>query len=71
VFLLDANIGSELPRVRPRGGVLAWIRSVDHRLVRLSAFSSGEFQSDIKSTRSRDPARTAELERCADELARS
>lgn len=71
MFLLDTNIVSELRRVRPHGGVLAWVRSVDHRLLRLSAYSLGEIQAGIERTKDQDPARAAELERWADEVART
>jgi predicted nucleic acid-binding protein len=71
VYLLDTNVVSELRRVRPHGAVLAWLRSVDHRLLRLSAVSLGEIQAGIELTRDQDPGRAAEIERWADEVART
>jgi toxin FitB len=71
VYLLDTNVVSELRRARPRGAVLAWLRSVDHRLLRLSAVSLGEIQAGIELTRDQDPGRAAEIERWADEVART
>jgi toxin FitB len=70
MFLLDTNIVSETRRIRPHGGVLAWLHSVDHRLLRVSAFSLGEIQSGIELTRDQDPGRAAELDRWADEVER-
>jgi predicted nucleic acid-binding protein len=70
-FLLDTNVVSELRRSRPHGGVVAWLRATDHRLLRLSAFSLGEIQAGIELTRDQDPGRAAELERWADEVARA
>ncbi|HEV7544541.1 MAG: toxin FitB [Rhodospirillaceae bacterium] len=71
VYLLDTNVVSELRRARPHGAVLAWMGAVDHRLLRLSAFSLGEIQSGIELTRDQDPGRAAEIERWADEVART
>jgi predicted nucleic acid-binding protein len=71
VYLLDTNVVSELRRARPHGAVLAWLRSVDHRLLRMSAVSLGELQAGIELTRDQDPGRAAELDRWADEVART
>lgn len=71
MYLLDTNVVSELRRVRPHGAVLAWLRSVDHRLLRLSAMSLGEIQAGIELTREQDPGRAADIERWADEVART
>lgn len=71
MYLLDTNVVSELRRSRPHGAVLAWLRSVDHRLLRLSAVSLGEIQAGIELTRDQDPGRAAEIERWADKVARS
>jgi len=71
MYLLDTNVVSELRRRRPHGAVVAWLRSVDHRLLRLSAVSMGEIQAGIELTRDRDPGCAAEIERWADEVARA
>jgi predicted nucleic acid-binding protein len=71
VYLLDTNVVSELRRVRPHGAVLAWLKSIDHRLLRLSAVSLGEIQAGIELTRDHDAGRAAEIERWADEVART
>lgn len=71
MYLLDTNVISELRRAKPHGGVLAWLRSVDHRLLRVSAVSLGEIQAGIELTRDQDPGRAAEIERWADEVARA
>lgn len=71
MYLLDTNVVSELRRTRPHGGVVAWLRATDHRLLRLSAVSLGEIQAGIELTRDRDPGRAAEIERWADEVARA
>lgn len=69
MYVLDTNIISELRRARPHGGVLAWLRSVDDRHLHLSAVSFGEIQAGIERTRDADPAKAAELEAWADQIA--
>lgn len=71
MYLLDTNVVSELRRARPHGGVVAWLQSVDHRLLRLSAVSLGEMQAGIELTQDQDAGRAAEIERWADEMARA
>ena len=46
-WLLDTNVVSELRRARPHGAVVEWLRSIDARLLRLSAVSLGEIQAGI------------------------
>jgi predicted nucleic acid-binding protein len=69
MYVLDTNIVSELRKNRPHGGVLAWLRSVDDRHLNLSAVSFGEIQAGIERTRESDPAKAAEIEAWADQLA--
>ena len=71
MYLLDTNVVSELRRAKPHGGVVAWLRATDHRLLRLSAVSLGEIQAGIELTRDQDPGRAAEIERWADEVTRA
>ncbi len=69
MYVLDTNIISELRKMRPHGGVLAWLRSVDERNLNLSAVSFGEIQAGIERTRGTDPAKAAEIEAWADQIA--
>ncbi len=71
MYLLDTHVVSELRRARPHGAVRGWLKSVDHRLLRLSALSLGEIQAGIELTRDQDPGRAADIERWADEVART
>lgn len=71
MYLLDTNVISELRRARPHGGVVSWLQSVDHRLLRISAASLGEIQAGIELTRDQDAGRAAELERWAEEVTRT
>jgi predicted nucleic acid-binding protein len=69
VYLLDTNVLSELRRMRPHGGVMAWLRGIDERQLHLSAVSFGEIQNGIEMTRERDPTNAAELEAWSDRIA--
>jgi predicted nucleic acid-binding protein len=69
MYLLDTNVISEIRRNRPHGGVNAWLRSVNDRDLHLSAVSFGEIQAGIERTRETDPAKAAELETWADQVA--
>ncbi len=69
MYLLDTNVVSELRRPRPHGAVLAWLRSVEDRDLRLSAVTLGEIQAGIEITRDDDPAKASEIEAWADQIA--
>lgn len=69
MYLLDTNIVSELRRPRPHGAVLAWLRGVEDRDLRLSAVTLGEIQAGIEITRDDDPAKAGEIEAWADQIA--
>lgn len=68
-FLLDTNVVSELRRQRPHGAVVAWLRSTDNSMLYLSSVTLGEIQAGIELTRVQDPAKAAELENWADQVA--
>jgi predicted nucleic acid-binding protein len=69
VYLLDTNVVSELRKPKPHGGVLAWLKSVSDRDLHLSAVSLGEIQAGIELTREQDPAKAADIEAWADQVA--
>lgn len=71
VYLLDTNVISELRRPRPHGAVLAWFESVADSDLHISAVSLGEIQAGIELTRDQDPAKAAEIEQWADQVAAS
>jgi predicted nucleic acid-binding protein len=69
MYLLDTNVISELRKSRPHGAVVAWLRSVNDRDLHLSAVTLGEIQAGIEIVREQDPAKAAEIEAWADDLA--
>ena len=71
MYLLDTNVVSELRRIRPHGGVLAWLESVEDPHLHLSAVTVGEIQAGVEITREQDQAKAAEIEAWLDDVART
>ena len=69
MYLLDTNVVSELRKPRPHGGVLAWIEAVDDADLHISVVTLAEIQAGIEITREQDPAKAAEIEAWADQVA--
>lgn len=61
MFLLDTNIVSELRRIKPHGGVVAWLRATPESSLRLSALTLGEIQRGIEKLRVSDAGKAAEI----------
>jgi predicted nucleic acid-binding protein len=69
MYLLDTNVVSELRKIRPHGGVVAWIQRLpDHELF-LSALTLGELQAGAEVTRKQDAAKAAAIETWIDQVA--
>jgi predicted nucleic acid-binding protein len=68
VFLLDTNVVSEFRKVRPHGGVLAWLKSVGERTTHISAVTLGEIQYGIEITRLQDARKASEMQEWLDSL---
>lgn len=62
MYLLDANVVSELRKPRPHGAVVAWLQSTDDTQLFLSAVTIGEIQAGIEVTREQDAMKAAEIE---------
>ena len=71
MYLLDTNVISELRKPRPHGAVVRWIEQVADHDLHLSAVTLAEIQAGIEITRGQDPAKAAELEQWADQLAQT
>jgi toxin FitB len=69
VYVLDTNVISELRKSRPHGGVLAWLQTVDDSDLHLAAVTLGEIQAGVEITRGQDPAKAAQIESWADQIA--
>lgn len=71
MYLLDTNIVSELRKPRPNASVVDWLEATDDSHLHVSAVTLGEIQAGIELTRAQDPAKAAELETWAGQMAGS
>ena len=60
MYLLDTNVVSECRRIKPHGGVLAWLHTVADADLHICAVTIGEIQADIEITREWDAAKPDE-----------
>lgn len=61
-YLLDTHVVSELRKLRPHGGVVAWLESLDDAQLAVSAVTLGEIQAGIELTRAQDAAKVQQIE---------
>lgn len=71
MYLLDTNVVSELRRLRPHGGVVAWLASLNDAQLHISAVTIGEIQAGIELTRLQDAAKAQTLENWLAQVASS
>lgn len=71
MYLLDTNVVSELRRLRPHGGVKAWVASVPDASLHLCAVTLGEIQRGVERARETDPQKARDIEAWADKIERS
>jgi len=69
MYLLDTNVVSELRRIKPHGGVVNWIQSIDDSELFISAVTLAEIQAGIEITKEQDPAKAREIETWLDQVA--
>jgi len=62
MFLLDANVVSELRRAKPHGAVTAWLATLESKDFCLSAVTAGEIQQGVERTRRHDAMKALEIE---------
>lgn len=70
-YLLDTNVVSELRKLRPHGGAVAWLESLDDAQLYMSAVTLGEIQAGIELTREQDAQKALKIEAWLDLLAGS
>jgi len=71
VYLLDTNVVSELRKVKPHKGVVAWIEAAPPETMYVSAVTVGEIQAGIEITRQQDAQKAQEIEGWLDSVAQS
>ena len=69
MYLLDTNVVSELRRIKPHGGVVNWIQSIDDSELFISAVTLAEIQAGIEITKEQDPVKAREIETWLDQVA--
>jgi toxin FitB len=69
LYLVDTDVVSELRRLRPHGGVLAWLNDVKDEQLHLSAVTIGELQVGVERARERDAERAKILETWIEQVA--
>ncbi len=62
MYLLDANVVSELRRPKPHGGVVAWLETVSDAHLHLAAVTLGELQAGVEITRGQDAEKAEAIE---------
>lgn len=68
MYLLDTNVISEFRKVKPHGGVIAWLHSVGSNDLFIPAVVIGEMQVGVERTRSHTPEKAEEIERFIDKV---
>lgn len=68
MFLIDANVVSELRRASQHRAVVHWIEAIPAEQVFVSAVTVGEIQAGIETTHDQDPANAQELELWLDQV---
>jgi toxin FitB len=71
VYLLDTNVVSELRKLKPHQGVVAWIQAAPEDSLYISAVTIGEIQAGIEITRRQDVEKANEIEVWLDTVAHS
>jgi len=71
VYLLDTNVVSELRKLKPHQGVVAWIQAASEASLYVSAVTIGEIQAGIEITRRQDPEKAHEIEVWLNSVAQS
>lgn len=67
-YLLDTNVVSELRKLKPHGGVVAWLGRQYQDQLFVSAVTIGELQAGVEQTRHQDPRKALEIERWIDSV---
>ena len=50
-YLLDTNVVSELRKLRPHGGAVAWLKKQSDEQLFISAVTLGELQAGVERAR--------------------
>ena len=70
-YLIDTNVVSELRKLKPHGGVFAWLQGLEVGQAFFSAVTFGEIQKGAELIRRQDPGKANEIEAWAAQLERA
>ena len=71
VYLLDTDVVSELRKIKPHQGVVAWVKNAAEETLHLSAVTIGEIQAGIEITREQDAPKAHEIEKWLADVAQT
>ena len=71
MYILDTDIVSELRKIRPYQGVVAWLEQCAEAELYLSAVTLGEIQAGIELTREQDAEKADLIESWANQIAQT
>lgn len=69
-YLIDTNVVSELRKLRPPAGAVAWLQTLTAGQGFFSAVTFGEIQRGVELTRKQDAVKAEEIETWAAQLER-
>lgn len=71
MFLLDTNVVSESRKLKPHGGVMAWIEAQNTNTLFISAMTVGEIQRGVELTRQQDASKALQIESWLEQIVAS
>ncbi len=71
MFLLDTNVVSESRKLKPHGGVMAWIEAQNTNTLFISAMTVGEIQRGVEVTRQQDASKALQIESWLEQIVAS
>ncbi len=71
MFLLDTNVVSESRKLKPHGGVMAWIEAQNTNTLFISAMTVGEIQRGVEVTRQQDANKALQIESWLEQIVAS
>lgn len=69
-YLIDTNVVSELRKLRPHAGAVAWLQTLTAGQGFFSAVTFGEIQRGVELTREQDPIKAEDIDTWAEQLQR-
>ena len=71
MYLLDANVVSELRKLKPHGAVVEWLRGIPDNHLSISALTIGELQAGAERTRRQDKEKADSIEAWIDQVSQA